>query len=130
MLSSLEDATLLNLPLLIDQNLNAFLDLIQDIEGIETHTDSHLRYSLSHTMPYAIFNMVLAANLELPRQEGVIHELIRRYESQHLPLVWQVGPSSTPPDLGHYLARQGLNIEGASPGMALDLAKLGDLPAN
>ena len=36
-------------------------------------------------------------------------------------MTWFVGPSSTPPELGEYLQRQGLVAGWALPGMAIDL---------
>ena len=90
----------------------------------EIHYDGDLvRYATGVPMP--LFNGVATTCLAPGLAELRIHETLSWFKARRLPMIWCVGPSSKPADLGQRLSGHGL-VPGGPPGMAVDLAAFND----
>lgn len=87
------------------------------VTWIERDDISYLATGFS--MPF--LNRVLRANLPQDRPEEAINRLLAELGSHVHPLWWQVGPSSSPPDLARLLRKRGFVPKGTAPGMAMAL---------
>ena len=115
----------------IEANLNATFSLLGRSPSTQLHDDDpDLRWYISPKVPHPLFNHVYFTRL--PQQEDVdarIEELRKHFASYQLPLMWSVGPFSSPSALGSHLESHGLRGVEESPGMALDLKALNeDIP--
>lgn len=72
-------------------------------------------------IPHPTFNRVMYACFESWQVEARIDIILAQYQQRQLPLVWMVGPSSQPADLGQRLQQHGLIYLGGYPGMVADL---------
>jgi ribosomal protein S18 acetylase RimI-like enzyme len=73
---------------------------------------------------------VYLAHFEPEEAETKIKQVLEWYCAQNcLPMYWQVGPSTLPADLGKYLLAQGFSFFVRTPGMAVELQGLEELPA-
>ena len=52
--------------------------------------------------------------------------MLDHFRARDVPLTWHVGPTTRPRNLGNRLLAHGLRDAGSEPGMAADLASLGD----
>jgi ribosomal protein S18 acetylase RimI-like enzyme len=68
-----------------------------------------------------MFNVVHRARLSPGEADGAIAAVKQRYGEHDLPVLWWVGPSSRPSDLGRRLIAAGFQPAGETVGMALDL---------
>ena len=82
-----------------------------------------VRYATGIPMP--LFNGVIAAKLAPDRADIRVQETLAWFSARRLPMIWCVGPSSMPRDLGEHLSAQGL-APGGPPGRAVDLHALND----
>ncbi|MFL7791476.1 MAG: GNAT family N-acetyltransferase [Anaerolineae bacterium] len=81
-------------------------------------------------IPFALFNGVIHARLAPDDLDARIREVVAPFESGKKPMVWWTGPSTQPDDLGDHLQACSLLYMDDSPGMAVDLDALQDLPSN
>jgi GNAT superfamily N-acetyltransferase len=84
-------------------------------------------------VPFPLFNSVTRAVFE--EEPGALDAQVAAtlapFRARNLPMLWHVGPSTRPPDLGVALKRAGLHGDSSQPGMAAALRDLprGALPA-
>jgi GNAT superfamily N-acetyltransferase len=77
---------------------------------------------------YEGLNGVLSARLPEPGLDAAVDRALAPFREAGLPMLWHVGPTSTPPSLSRALAGAGLTFQEAEPGMVADLTALGAGP--
>jgi ribosomal protein S18 acetylase RimI-like enzyme len=75
-------------------------------------------------IPFPAFNGVVRAHLRPETITPTITTTLQCFTRRHVPMLWLVGPSTQPPDLGTHLIALGLTHLGDDPGMAIDLHTL------
>lgn len=75
-------------------------------------------------LPFALMNGVYRAHLTPETLEPALAATLAALETWQVPLLWWVGPTAQPADLGAYLEDRGFVRAGDTPGMAVDLMEL------
>jgi GNAT superfamily N-acetyltransferase len=105
----------------IESNLfESCLMAFEKWQRAELHDDTDMFWSITD-IPFPAFNMVLRARLSDPN--SAVEAVITRARQRNVPLLWWIGPSTQPSDLGDTLATFGFIGEEAV-GMAVDLYSL------
>jgi GNAT superfamily N-acetyltransferase len=94
-----------------------------DFTGWETHNDPDLLWHISD-VPVWVFNNAVRARFSPETVEARLDEIIGTYRRRNLSLLWWVGPSSQPSDLGQRLLARGLVGPEPVPAMAADLSSI------
>jgi hypothetical protein len=74
--------------------------------------------------PISIFNLIAGATFHENDIDRKIELALKPFKKQKVPMIWWVGSTSTPKDLGAYLENSGLKKSFDMPGMFYDLEKL------
>lgn len=77
-------------------------------------------------IPYPLCNTVFRARIPGEGLDERIEETLSHFKARQLPMLWWIGPTTSPADLGESLVVHGLMPAGSPPGMAADLEKLKD----
>jgi len=77
-------------------------------------------------LPFSLFNSVMDARLAADQTEAAIHAIVSDARARNVPVLWWIGPSSQPADLGKRLEDNGFVFDEDTPGMALDLERLNE----
>ena len=75
-----------------------------------------------------LFNGVLSARLKPHDVKATFDSLQAKITERGAPALWWIGPQSKPDNIGSLLEQFGLQPAGEVPGMAFDLAMMGDRP--
>lgn len=121
----LEDFSSAALVAAIEKNLQATWNLV----GGTPHADIEYRGDLIRLLsglPSPVCNGVFRACFDSTDVDREIEKTLRPFTSRDLPMIWWVGPSSRPRDLGRRLESRGLVHAEDSPGMAVVLATVSD----
>lgn len=118
-LNDLSDSSLVSA---IESNVFAFFRQFKKWSVVEFNETPELMWSLTD-IPFPLFNSVLKARLSADIADDAINAAIARCKSKNVPMLWWVGPSTRPPDLGSRLSVHGFLVSGL-PGMAIDLNSL------
>jgi ribosomal protein S18 acetylase RimI-like enzyme len=70
------------------------------------------------------YNMVVRAQFAPDEADTKIEEIMEHFRARQVPMLWFLGPTCRPPNLGQRLEAYGLVHAGDSPGMAVDLKEL------
>jgi GNAT superfamily N-acetyltransferase len=73
---------------------------------------------------FGFYNMVVRAHFAPDDVHTKIAAIMGHFQARQAPMLWFLGPTTTPSDLGTHLAAAGLVYEGDDPGMAVDLRTL------
>jgi GNAT superfamily N-acetyltransferase len=120
----LSDASHLDLVEAIDLNVeSAFWLLAQNAPGAELIESTEVR-RYSTNIDHILGNAVLRSQFEGDTAPAKIREALDSYARRGLPMMWSVGPSSFPKDLGAMLEYEGCSKIMEIPGMAADLSSL------
>lgn len=92
----------------------------------ELAADDELIWMLTG-VPEALFNGVFCARLRPEHVSDKLSDLHAAQARLQVPLLWWVGPTVQPVELGHLMAARGWAQVGTTPGMAVMLAELEDL---
>lgn len=111
----------------IEKNLAEFVALSRYWSAAQSRVDGACVWAVSD-VPFYTLNNVTGARLTSDTAVDVIGQVVRLGEERRVPIMWWVGPSSTPADLGDSLAAQGFVKAGAIPGMAVRLDALKSAP--
>ena len=105
-----------------EANLFSLFQLFKQWPQAQVH-DTPEYLSISTNIPFPLFNSVVRAKLPSDGVEAAIDALSAEYKSRKVPMMWWLGPSAQPDDLGTFLTERGFQSS-VSPGMAVDLATL------
>jgi len=118
----LTDTSNTSLTAAFELNLFSMFQLFKQWPQAEVHDTNHLLWSITD-IPFPIFNSVVRPKLPSGRVDAVIDSILAEYNARKVPMMWWLGPSAQPTDLGTNLSKRGLQFS-VSPGMAADLATL------
>jgi len=107
----------------IEDNICELLRLFKLLPGGEVHDDPDLFWSITD-IPFPLLNSLTRARFTDETVESRIDEVVTHYKKRNVPLLWWIGPSSTPGNLVECLEKHSFIEDGYSPGMALDLSDL------
>lgn len=119
-LHSLDDPRLLAS---LEQNTaEAYADCARNRPGEVAVTAAMTHYICGE--PISLFNGVALTRFAAESLDTQIEAALTPFKERGLPMLWWIGPSSRPANLGERLAAHGLAATGGMPGMALDLSAL------
>ncbi|MFX0016656.1 MAG: GNAT family N-acetyltransferase [Promethearchaeota archaeon] len=75
-------------------------------------------------LPISTLNLVAGARLSSNEVKTEVELALKPFKEQNVPMIWWVGPTTEPKDLGVYLETQGLVKSSDMPGMFFDLEEL------
>lgn len=111
-----------------EANFLGFWRILFESPLIEVREDPDIT-TYTTGIPFPLFNGVMRTDLRGETMDERITEVMERFRSTKLPMMWVVSPSSAPADIGRRLEGNGLVLEEApNPGMAIDLRNLSDDP--
>ena len=112
----------------IEANLSVLWRSYSRLPGAELWDQPDL-FWVATDIPFPPFNGVLRARLRPQTIAPTITTTLQHFARRHVPMLWLVGPSTQPSDLGAHLMALGLTHLADDPGMAIDLEALPtDLP--
>ena len=118
----LEDTSSSALSAAIESNIFSLFKLFDQWPKAALSDTPELLWSMTN-IPYPLFNSVMRARLPADKVDAAIDSTLAEYSSRHLPMMWWVGPSTQPEDLGSRLSERGFQVS-VNPGMAADLSSL------
>jgi len=123
MTATASDASDQSMTAAVEDNLFAFWSVLSrsSLIAVEDRPDM-LRYTTG--VPFAVMNGIMRARLDA--DDAAVSDALQPFRSRGLPIMWWIGPSTTPVDLPERLQRLGLAEAEQVPGMALDLEELGE----
>jgi GNAT superfamily N-acetyltransferase len=98
--------------------------LCAHIPGAEFHEDARGAWFVTGIRAGVWYNQILRANLDPEATGAQINRALAPFRERGLEMLWTVGSSSSPPELGVRLEAHGLPQTSEMPGMAVDLAAL------
>jgi GNAT superfamily N-acetyltransferase len=113
---------------LVDEAAWAALQPYRDAPGVVVADAGGVRWFRTR-IGYEGFNGVLSARLPEAGLAGAVERALGPFREAGLPLLWHLGPTSSPPVLARALAAAGLTHYEDEPGMVADLRDLGPPPA-
>ena len=90
--------------------------------GATIHDEPELLWFFSG-LPFHLANGIVRAHFPPDATEEILNERLKQLTSHCVPMVWFIGPSTRPTDLGKFLERHGWFLD-AAPGMVIDLHTL------
>ncbi|TLZ58190.1 MAG: hypothetical protein E6K15_01320, partial [Methanobacteriota archaeon] len=75
-------------------------------------------------LPHELLNGIFRARIPEENPQAAIDAVLSDFLSERIPMMWWVGPSTEPRNLGKYLEDSGLDHAGELSGMAIDLDAL------
>jgi GNAT superfamily N-acetyltransferase len=115
----------------VEANFAAFFGYLGRAPQAVAHEDAETAWCISG-IPIAEYTAVTRFRLSDAPPAAVrerVRHILSVFAQRRLGMLWWVGPSACPADLGGYLRDAGLVLVGAGPGMAADLEALNDAPA-
>jgi GNAT superfamily N-acetyltransferase len=112
----------------VEANLTAFHVLLSDWPEIILHRDDDRIWTVSQRR-FSLCNVVLEARFSPTDVDTQIERALTPYLASNVNVMWKLGPSTQPGDLGDRLLKQGFLVRPTLRGMALNLASLGPIPA-
>src|SRR4051812_45205449 len=91
----------------VDANFRAFLRVFCRLPETELHDDPEVAWMISGVRA-TVFNLVLSARFPTRTTDVRIEETLEPFRRRGVPMMWWVGPSSLPADLGNRLRHHGL----------------------
>ena len=118
----LTDTSKASLAAAFELNLFSLFQLFKQWPQAEVHDTPELLWSITN-IPFPLFNSVVRTGLPSGKLDAGIDSVLAEYRSRKVPMMWWVGPSTQPADLGSILSERGFQLS-VHPGMAVDLAGL------
>src|SRR5215469_15902402 len=91
--------------------------------GAVVHDEPELLWFVTG-LPFHLANGIVRAHFPAESGEETFEKRFKQLAAQRIPMVWLIGPSTRPTDLGSHLEKHGWTHEDEAPGMALDLGSL------
>jgi GNAT superfamily N-acetyltransferase len=121
----LQDLSAASLTKAIEESLAAFPLILARLPGAEIYDTPDLLW-VATGVPIDSFNGVFRSVLDPLHADTQIEKIIEEFRRRRLPMLWQLGPSSQPPDLPQRLLTRGFTHEEDEPGMAVDLLAMNE----
>jgi len=109
----------------IEANQFAFWANIRHLPQVEFRDDEEMLWLITG-LPFAGFNVVGRARFAPDEVDARVKETLAHFQSRRLPMLWAVGPSTRPTNLGRSLETHGLTRASGDPAMAADLLALNE----
>lgn len=109
----------------IEENLYEYVKLYGVLEDAQLYDGEDMLRLRTPSVPNAFFNSVLRANFPLLETETRLDAVLSEYIEASLPVMWWIGSTTQPLDLGQRLRNRGFYLE-QMPGMAVNLHTLPD----
>ena len=125
----LQDSSPAKLITAIEENLSSWIPVFGKLGRAYVNDPAGVKRSTTD-IPSALFNSIVDARLAPEQVDATIQSIVSDARSRNVPVLWWIGPSTQPADLGKHLEKHGFADGGEEPGMAVDLANLNEsLPA-
>jgi ribosomal protein S18 acetylase RimI-like enzyme len=121
----LQDFTTARLAVANEENLASWIPVFSRLKGSQVNDLPGVKRSISN-IPMSLLNSIMDAQLAPEQVEPTIEFVIADARSRHVPILWWVGPSTSPADLAQQLVKHGFSIDEDGPGMAVDIEKLNE----
>jgi GNAT superfamily N-acetyltransferase len=125
MTNILEDFSTPALLAAIDANHTGYYLRFGRLPEGEVHEDATITWFASGVQD-EMFNGVTRARLDQPDLDRAVESVLAQFRRRNVPMVWHIGPASSPATLGSTLLAHGLFYDAEEPGMALDLLALNE----
>ncbi len=112
----------------VEANLTAFHVSLSAWPVIALHRDEDRIWTVSQRR-FSLCNVLLEAQFEAGHVDTWINRALTPYLTSNVNIMWKLGPSTKPVDLGDHLIKHGFLVRPTLRGMALDLASLEPAPA-
>lgn len=112
----------------IEANLFDLFEMFRHWPQAEWHDDPDLLWTITD-VAFPMFNNGMRARLNTGGVDAALEVVIARCRSRNVPMLWWMGPTTTPADLGAHLEMHGFFHTEDALGMAIDLQALNeDIP--
>jgi GNAT superfamily N-acetyltransferase len=119
-LHDMSEATLVRA---VEANLTAFHVFLSEWPEITLHRDDDRIWTVSHRR-FSLCNVLLEAHFDAARMDAQIETALAPYLPSNVNIMWKLGPSTRPGNLGDRLVDRGFVVRPTLAGMALDLTTL------
>jgi ribosomal protein S18 acetylase RimI-like enzyme len=106
-----------------EENLSAWIPIFGRLGQAHWNNPPGVKRSITN-LPMSLFNSIMDARLVPEQTDAAIQSIVSDARARNVPLLWWIGPSTRPADLGKRLENHGFNFDETGPGMAVDLQKL------
>ena len=89
--------------------------------GMKVHNDASLTWTEA-PIPHSVFNQVYGARFRSDETHRRISTIVTGARQRGMPVIWRVGPDSSPRDLGRRLEEAGFKYADDALAMAVDLS--------
>ncbi|MBZ0298918.1 MAG: GNAT family N-acetyltransferase [Anaerolineae bacterium] len=110
----------------IEANFLAAFEQFRTLPQVQIVESPYVMRITSSAVPDPLVNGILRAQFPPDSADRHVEEIVAYFRERHLPLLWQIWPSTRPDDLGARLVAAGLSAAGWNAGMALDLHQVAD----
>ncbi len=110
-----------------EANLTAWIPLFGQLGRTCMDNPAGTKRSITD-IPMALFNSVMDAHLAIEQVDAAIQIIVSDAHARKVPILWWIGPSTRPTNLGEHLEQHGFMRGGESPGMAVELKSLREPP--
>ena len=109
----------------IEANINDYLLSYARLPIAVLHADATSVW-VKAGVPGATVNSIVWARFQPDRIDEEIDSVLDHFRAPAVPVVWHIGPTSAPPELGSTLLQHGMAFVEDEPGMALDIEQMND----
>ncbi len=109
----------------IEENFFAFWRVFARWMGTDIHENAGMLWTTSD-LALSLVNTVARTELADREADAAIDRVLADYAARRVPVQWMIGPTTHPADLATRLRARGFVPDGSEPGMAVELALLGE----
>lgn len=107
----------------VEANLSGWLPVFGRMGRVYLKNPPGVKRSMTN-ISISLFNSIMDTCLSPEKVDEAIETIKADARLHKVPVLWWLGPSSQPADLGRHLIDHGFMVEDDGPGMAVDLAKV------
>jgi len=104
----------------VEANLTELHVFLGEWPQVGLHRDDDRIWTISRRR-FSLCNVILEAHFDPAQLDQRIERALAPYQDHDVNLMWKLGPSTRPVEIGHRLAKQGFTVLPTLHGMALDL---------